>query len=318
MSCESNCASACPLCGHPNDCGQCSPATRSLPCWCERLVIPGELLARVPAELRGRACICRACVETFNRQQLKTQNSKLKTGFTLIELLVVIAIIAILAGLLLPALARSKESAHRIKCVSNLRQLAFAAQMYCDDNSGDCFRYNSGATNGGQLYWFGWLGAGEEGERAFDPTTGALWKYLQGHGVETCPSLNDALASFKLKATTKTYGYGVNLSLAAAPGQPPVTLARVTRTSATVFFADAAQVNIFQGNASPENPLLEEFFYVHTNRSEATAHFRHAQKANVAFCDGHVATEKMDDGSLDQNLPAQFVGRLRAEILALP
>jgi prepilin-type processing-associated H-X9-DG protein len=64
--------------------------------------------------------------------------------------------------------------------------------------------------------------------------------------------------------------------------------------------------------------MLEEFFYVHTNRSEATAHFRHAQKANVAFCDGHVAPEKMEPGSLDQNLPQQFVGRLRAEILALP
>ena len=311
MSCEKNCASACPLCGHPNDCGQCSPATRSLPCWCERLIIPGELLARVPNELRGRACLCRACVEKFHRE-----NSR--AGFTLIELLVVIAILAILAGLLLPALTHSKESAQRIKCVSNLRQLAFAAQMYCDDNSGECFRYNSGATNGGQLYWFGWLGAGEEGERPFDPTTGALWKYLQGHGVETCPSLNDALATFKLKATTKTYGYGVNLSLAAAPTQPPVALARVTRTSATAIFADAAQVNTFLAPATPENPMLEEFFYVHTNRSEATAHFRHAQTANVAFCDGHVATEKMDDGSLDQNLPQQFVGRLRPEILALP
>jgi prepilin-type processing-associated H-X9-DG protein len=97
-----------------------------------------------------------------------------------------------------------------------------------------------------------------------------------------------------------------------------VPLARVARPSATVFFADAAQVNTFLAPASPENPMLEEFFYVHTNRSEATAHFRHAQKANVAFCDGHVAPEKMEPGSLDQNLPQQFVGRLRAEILALP
>jgi prepilin-type N-terminal cleavage/methylation domain-containing protein len=108
-------------------------------------------------------------------------------GFTLIELLVVIAIIAILAGMLLPALARSKTKAQAIACMGNLRQLQLCWIMYADDNNGRLVYGYNGTANDPLRWVRGDLNTDSDATNLVYIQTGYLFPYNQTVGIYKCP-----------------------------------------------------------------------------------------------------------------------------------
>ena len=120
------------------------------------------------------------------------------------------------------------------------------------------------------------------------------------------------------------FSYGCNVFLFPGANSNPINVNTVLHPADTAFYADSAQVNNFQAPASKTNPMFEEWYFlsVQTNyadpNNEPNGHFRHAERANVTFADGHVGLEKAVPGSYDQRLPNFYIGQLRPEILLVP
>lgn len=219
-------------------------------------------------------------------------------GFTLIELLVVLAVIGIVAAILLPVFARSREKARQTVCASNLRQIGLAVMQYVQDNDGKMMYFGEWADDEGGVRTWDYYRRSEP-PHSLDRSHGILGPYVRSDAVFTCPAATDVqVVDSAFQEGAAPYGYNIDFVRfphrerkplgAEGQGYPPVYAAsQVQGPSETILLADSAMSDLGDGRFH-----WSEAIHPPSDKVPSVVG-RHSGVAQVLWFDGHVNAQRI-------------------------
>ncbi|HVV00675.1 MAG TPA: prepilin-type N-terminal cleavage/methylation domain-containing protein [Verrucomicrobiae bacterium] len=226
-----------------------------------------------------------------------------REAFTLIEMMVAIATIAILASLLLPVLGRAKNKAQRTACLSNLRQLGFAWQLYFQENNG--YLAEAYPTNNSDAWVFGDMSVAKE---AADPELvreGKLFPYVRDISCYHCPADQGATSSGKRLASLRSYSMNSFMG-AREDGSGPIPPSAAKYVPFFAKDADLLKPSDLWVMLDEDERSINDGFFVTDPAARvwydypAISDHRHAFSYGLNFADGHAEDWRIHDSQSAQ------------------